>query len=137
MNESEQNKALVLRFYEDLSEGKVESALDCLGDDLEYLIGGHPESFPLAGKHSKSELVNVLGAIGTAIPAGVHVDIFSAIAEGSRVIVEFTARGVSATGKNYDNRVAFSCQVRDGKIRTVREYLDTLHANEVLMEPLR
>ena len=134
MNESQQNKALVLDFYSDLSSGNLEGAMSRLDENLEYRIGGHSTEFPLAGTHSKSELIEVLGAIGAAIPGGVQVDIFSAIAEGSQVVVEFIARGVSASGKTYENRVAFSCEVVGGKIRKVREYLDTLHANIVLME---
>ncbi|WP_326836846.1 nuclear transport factor 2 family protein [Amycolatopsis rhabdoformis] len=134
MDASQQNKALVLAFYSDLSAGNLPGALGRLDENLEYRIGGHPAEFPLAGVHSKSELIDVLGAIGAAVPDGVQVEIFSAIAEGSQVVVEFIARGVSATGKTYENRVAFSCEVADGKIRKVREYLDTLHANTVLME---
>ncbi|MFI5614909.1 nuclear transport factor 2 family protein [Amycolatopsis sp. NPDC051903] len=131
---SQQNKALVLDFYSDLSAGNHQGAMDRLDEDLEYRVGGNPAEFPLAGVHSKAELIEVLGKIGAAVPGGVQVEIFSAIAEGNQVVVEFIARGVSDSGKTYENRVAFSCEVIDGKIRKVREYLDTLHANAVLIE---
>ena len=36
------------------------------------------------------------------------------------------------SGKTYQNRYHFLCEVRGGKIQAVREYLDTMHANEVL-----
>lgn len=134
MNESQQSKELVLAFRRDLSAGNFQKAMDRLHEDLEYRIGGHAAEFPLAGVHSKSELIEALGAIREAIPGGVKVEIFSAIAEGRQVVLEFIARGVSVRGKTYENRVAFSCEVADGKIRKVREYLDTLHANTVLME---
>ncbi len=131
---SQQNKALVLDFYRDLSAGNFQGAMDRLDEDLEYRIGGHTAEFPLAGVHSKTDLIDVLGTIGAAVPGGVQVEIFSAVAEGNQVVVEFIARGVSAACKNYENRVAFSCEVVNAKIRKVREYLDTLHANTVLME---
>ncbi|WP_413105714.1 nuclear transport factor 2 family protein [Streptomyces sp. Inha503] len=137
MNVSSESKALVLAFFEDLSTGRLESALSRLDEDLEYCIAGNPKRFPLAGTHSKQGFVEVLTTIGATMPDGVRVDILSAVAEESRVVIETAARGVSATGKTYDNRVAFSCEVRDGKIRSVREYLDTIHANEVLAEQLR
>jgi ketosteroid isomerase-like protein len=133
MDESEQNKALVLDFYSDLSAGDYQAAKDRLDEDLEYRIGGHTAEFPLAGVHSKPELIDIIGRIHAAVPGGIDCEIVSAIAEGSRVVVEFIARGVSAKGRTYENRVAFSCEVVNGKIRTAREYLDTLHANTALM----
>ena len=35
-------------------------------------------------------------------------------------------------GKTYQNKYHFLMIVRDGKIHQVKEYLDTMHANEVL-----
>jgi uncharacterized protein len=35
-------------------------------------------------------------------------------------------------GKTCQSRHHFPCEVRDGKIRAVGEYLDTMHATEVL-----
>jgi len=37
-----------------------------------------------------------------------------------------------SNGKLYNNRYHFLIEIRDGKIQAVREYLDTMHANEVL-----
>jgi len=35
-------------------------------------------------------------------------------------------------GKTYQNKYHFLLLVRDGKIQQVKEYLDTMHANDVL-----
>ena len=53
-------------------------------------------------------------------------------AEDDRVAVEAEVRGVSPAGKVYDNRNFFAVEVRDGRIKAVREYFDTIHTSEVL-----
>ena len=55
-------------------------------------------------------------------------------AEGDRVAVEAESYGEMATGKIYNNLYHFLLEVRDGKIHAVREYLDTMHAKEVLLD---
>ena len=39
------------------------------------------------------------------------------------------------TGRGYNNFYHFLIRVRDGKIASVKEYLDTMHANKVLSTP--
>jgi len=39
------------------------------------------------------------------------------------------------TGRVYNNFYHFLIRVRDGKIASVKEYLDTMHANNVLCTP--
>jgi uncharacterized protein len=49
------------------------------------------------------------------------------------VAVEMDADGVSASGKEYHNHYRDLLEVRDGKIRAGREYLDTAHAQEIIV----
>jgi ketosteroid isomerase-like protein len=48
------------------------------------------------------------------------------------VTVEWIARGKSAKGKPYENYYNVMFEVKNGKVQTVREYVDTLYAKEVL-----
>ena len=52
------------------------------------------------------------------------------------VAVEAETLGTRADGKIYNNRYHYLVIVRDGMICERREYLDTIHANELLCEPL-
>ena len=53
-------------------------------------------------------------------------------AEGDRVAVEAESYAKMKNGKTYQNTYHFLFIVRDGKIQSVKEYLDTIHANAVL-----
>ena len=54
---------------------------------------------------------------------------------GDCVALEAGPRGETATGKVDHNLYHFLFEGRDGKIEAVREYLDTLYAKEVLVDP--
>ena len=52
---------------------------------------------------------------------------------GNTVIVELTNRGTPDNGKRYENEYCFLYEIEDGKIRRIREYVDTLTVKETLM----
>ena len=54
-------------------------------------------------------------------------------AEGERVAIEAESYGRHINGKTYNNLYHFLMVIRDGKISELKEYMDTMHANEVLV----
>jgi len=130
----EDNKRIVLEYFEHTSAGRIPEALSCLADDLTYWVAGDPERFPLAGTKSKPEFAELLGHLFEHMPKGVKVSPTGITAEGDRVALETTADAETATGKTYHNLFHFLFIVRDGKIHVVREYLDTLRAKEILVD---
>jgi ketosteroid isomerase-like protein len=132
---AEENKNVVLSFFENFSAGKVEAALAMLADTATWWVAGNPEQFVLAGTKTKAQFTELLNGIGMAMPKGLRVTPKGLTAEGERVAVEAESYGETATGKIYNNLYHFLFEVRGGKIQAVREYLDTMHAKEVLVDP--
>jgi uncharacterized protein len=131
MSESE-NKNVVLRLLENLSVGDIDAALALMDNDAVYWISGKPNQFPLASSYTKQQFAAMLSTVGRVMPNGITVSITATTAEDDRVAVEAEVCGVSATGKVYENKLFYAFEVRDGTIHSGREYLDTIHANEVL-----
>ena len=129
-----ENKNVVLRFFESLSAGRLDAALDLMDENAMWWVSGNPEYIPLAGRYGKNEIVGMVAMVGAAMPNGIELTVTSSTAEDDRVAVEAEVRGVSPKGKVYDNRNFFAVEVRDGRIRSVREYFDTIHTNEVLFD---
>ena len=129
-----ENKAMVLSFFENLSAGRLDAALDLMDDDAVWWVSGDREYIPLAGTYRKDELVGMVTMVGDAMPGGIRLTVTSSTAEDDLVAVETEVRGVSPKGKVYDNRNFFAVEVHDGRIRSVREYFDTIHTNEVLFD---
>jgi ketosteroid isomerase-like protein len=126
---TEESKKIVLGFFENLNAGGAPAALDALSDSATWWIQGN---FPLSGTRTKAQFVELLGQLGAAIDGALSLRVKGVTAEGGRVAVEAESFAKMKSGKTYQNRYHFLCEVRGGKIQAVREYLDTMHANEVL-----
>jgi ketosteroid isomerase-like protein len=130
----EKNKNIVLSFFEYFSAGEVDAVLALMADSATWWIAGMPDKFALAGTKTKTQVDELLQGLGTAMPKGLRLTSKGLTAEGNRVAAEAESYGETTTGKIYNNLYHFLFEVRDGKIQAVREYLDTMHADEVLVE---
>lgn len=131
---AETNKHVVLSFFDNFSVGKVDAALALMADSATWWVAGQPDKFALAGTKTKAQFAELLKGIGAAMPKGLRVTPHGLTAEGERVAVEAESYGETASGKIYNNLYHFLFEVRAGKIQAVREYLDTMHAKEVLVD---
>ena len=126
---AEDNKRFILGFFEDLSAGKGEAVLGAMADSATWWVLGN---FPLSGTKTKAQFAELIGQLGSKIDGGLRVTPTGLTAEGDRVAVEAESFAKMKNGKTYQNKYHFLFIVRDGKIQSVKEYLDTIHANEVL-----
>lgn len=131
---AEENKRLVLGLFEDMSAGNTEAVLGALADNATWWLAGNPKEFPLAGTMTKAEFAKLAGGITEAMPKGLKITPKGVTAEGNRVAVEAESYGELANGKVYNNLYHFLVECENGKITAVREYLDTIHANNVLVD---
>ncbi|MBI3758363.1 MAG: nuclear transport factor 2 family protein [Deltaproteobacteria bacterium] len=125
----EANKGIVLGLFENLSAGNADAVLGALADTATWWVQGN---FALSGTKSKKEFAELIGGLGSKVDGGMRVTPKGITAEGDRVAVEAESYAKMKNGKTYQNTYHFLFTVRDGKIQSVKEYLDTIHANEVL-----
>lgn len=125
----EENKRLILGFFENLSAGKGDAVMGTLADSATWWVQGN---FALSGTKKKAQFGALVGDLGAKIDGGLRVTPKGITAEGDRVAVEAESYAKMKNGKTYQNTYHFLFTVRDGKIQSVKEYLDTIHANEVL-----
>jgi uncharacterized protein len=130
---AEDNKKIVVSFFENFSTGKMEQALGMMADNATWSVMGKPDKFALAGTKTKAQFSELVKGIGAAMPKGLRVTPKGITAECDRVAVEAESYGETANGKVYNNMYHFLVEVRGGKIQAVREYLDTIHAQDVLV----
>ena len=71
------------------------------------------------------------GAMARYEPGSVSLEITAMVAEGDRVVLQWTSRARTVGGRDYENGCIGVFTVRDGRIRHVREYMDTLYAATV------
>src|ERR1700691_5335842 len=124
------HKKLVRGFFENLSAGNAPAAFDALGDAATWWIQGNIPS--LSGPRTKAQFADLLGQISSRTDGPLTLRVKGVTAEGDRVAVEAESFAKMKSGKTYQNRYHFLCEVSGGKIQAVREYLDTIHAADAL-----
>jgi ketosteroid isomerase-like protein len=125
----EENKKIVLGFIENLSAGNANAVFGAMADSATWWVAGN---FALSGTKTKAQFAELIGQLGPKIDGGLRVTPKGVTAEGDRVAVEAESYAKMKNGKTYQNLYHFLFVVRDSKIQSVKEYLDTAHAADVL-----
>jgi len=94
---------------------------------------GDERPWPLHGTMPMLEKLELISRVGPEIfPEGLGRRIVSrAFGAEDIALVEAQGDGVHVSGKPYRNRYAFVIDTEGNRVRAVREYLDTLHAEDV------
>ncbi|CAM3994820.1 SnoaL-like domain-containing protein [Novosphingobium lubricantis] len=126
---SDENKAVVARFFETFSSGNVQAMLDAMADGGSWWVSGRLEG--MSGRYDKASFGPLVeGAKAIYKSGGLVITPVSMIAEGNKVAVEATGFAELTDGRMYEPQYHFLITVRDGKVFEVREYMDTQHARE-------
>ncbi len=128
----EANKKLVADFFAHFGRKDVEGAMKMMAEDGTWWIGGKPELFPIAGLKSKQAITEILNSLVPGTKDGLAITPSAMIAEGNKIACEAESFGVLPNGRTYNNEYHFLIEVKDGKIASVKEYLDTMHTADVL-----
>ena len=130
--EEDANKAVVTEFMEVFSRGDVDAILAFLTDDATWWVAGTIEG--ISGTKDKAAFGEMLAGLSTLSTTGaIALTPKALIAEGDRVAAETESYAELANGRVYNNHYHFVFELSDGRIRRVREYLDTEHTRAVFL----
>lgn len=130
----DRNRAVVTEFMEVFSRGDVDGILACMSDSATWWVAG---SIPgISGTKDKAGFAEMLSGIAESTTTGaIRLTPLAFTAEGDRVAVETESYTELKNGRVYNNLYHFLFEVRDGKIHSVKEYLDTEHTTAVFVAP--
>ncbi|MCE0763642.1 nuclear transport factor 2 family protein [Pseudonocardia kujensis] len=130
----EENKKVVTEFMEVFSSGDVQGILGSLTDDATWWVAGNIPG--ISGTKDKAGFGEMLGGIAEGTTTGaITLTPLAFTAEGERVAVETESYAELKNGRVYNNLYHFVFTVRDGKISSVKEFLDTEHTTAVFVAP--
>lgn len=130
--QEEANKAVVTEFMEVFSRGDVDAILGFLTDDATWWVAGTIDG--ISGEKDKAAFGEMLGGLSTLTTAGAIALTPKALtAEGDRVAAETESYAEMSNGRVYNNLYHFVFELSDGRIRRVKEYLDTEHTRAVFL----
>ena len=121
---TQENVQIVKDFFAAMGRGDKHGLLALTSEEIEWIIPG--EDWPLAGTHrGHAGLADLLQTaseeLETSFPEPPEF-----VAQGDRVLVIGFARGkIKATNKTFEDNWIFAITVRDGRLTSIREYIDT------------
>ncbi len=112
-----------------MNRGDVAALVDAYADDGYVWTMGNTLA---SGKYDKQQISEFAGGIYDAFPAGITFEVLTMTAEADRVAVEATSTGEHVSGVPYCNRYHFLFTLRDGKLASLKEYMDTEMLTDVI-----
>ena len=125
----EANKEIARQFFERLSAGDVDGVVALYSDRCTCWVAG---TLPFSGTQPRERLPELIGGVGLMFPEGLRFDVRSLTAEADRVSAEAESFGRHVSGQVYNQLYHYLFVIRDGKIDEIKEYFDTVHAEDVL-----
>jgi uncharacterized protein len=121
---TQENVQIVKDFFAAMGSYNKQDLLALVAEDIEWIIPG--EDWPLAGTHrGHAELAAVLQKASEEVEM-TYPEPPEFVAQGDRVLVVGVATGkIKATNKPFKDDWVFDITVRDGKVKNIREYIDT------------
>jgi ketosteroid isomerase-like protein len=123
------NKSLARKFVDAISRADVDAIVNAYAPDGTCWTSG---TLPISGTFTRDQVAAASRGVLTVFPEGLRFTIHALTAEGERVAIEAESYGKHVSGKIYNNKYHFVLRARGGKIVEWREYMDTMHANDVL-----
>ena len=131
---AEQARQFVLDFFAELLSGNCK-CWDRVAEDATWQLMARAKDYPYPSDYTKASYRALVEGSGASFPNGLRFTILGTTAEEDRVAVEAESYGHTRAGKLYNNVYHLLVLLKDGKIQTAREYLDSGHATEVLERP--
>jgi len=130
--DAQKSKQVVLDFFQSMNEGEFEKSGQFFAEDATmWVVGSTPFSGTMYGRQEILEK-NFLPSKEFTVPGSASVELGDVIAEGDKVAAEWIFRRKMTSGKDYENYFFGLFSVKNGKIQTFREYLDTHYAQKML-----
>ena len=120
----DKNVQIVKGFFAAMGSGDRQGMLALAAEDIEWILPG--EDWPLAGMYrGHAGLTDLVKKESETIDMELS-EPREFVAQGDRVLVIGVAKGtIKATNKTFEDDWIFAITVRDGKLTSIREYIDT------------
>ncbi len=124
-------REFVLDFFKELANGD-EACWERVADDANWKLMARATDYPYPSDYTKASYRKLVADSAKDFPTGLRFTITGTTAEDDRVAIEAESYGVTRAGTLYNNLYHLLVLLEKDRIKTVREYLDSGHASEVL-----
>ena len=126
-------RCVLERYVDALEAGDQQTVRDLFAEDATWTLAAG--DLPISGTWEGRETILgefLASALSRYAPGSIRLEVTGMTAEGDRVVLQWTTRARTRDGDPYENGCIGVFTIRDGRIRAVREYMDTLYVRDVL-----
>lgn len=128
----EANKKTAVAFLAEFSGGKRDEAWARTTGDMVWMMMRRSLESTEVDQFTRNQYARMVNESDGMFPQGIAITPLSVTGDGNRVAIEATSTGPLANGTVYSNNYVFMFEFESGKIRCVKEYLDTAYARDSL-----
>lgn len=125
MSLTEESRRVVLKWFECVNEGRHGDLMALGAPDATWWVSGLKETFPLSGSYPYAEREKHMNEVLKGV-ISFKLTIKDITAEGDTVVVEASPRAETQDGRIYENDAMTKFVIKDGKIQSLREYVDVV-----------
>ena len=128
---TDNSKAVVREYVTAVLSGDREAVRSLFAEDATWTL--QAGDLPISGTYEGRDAIFdefLTEALGHYEPGSIDLEITGMTAEDDRVVLQWTSRARTTSGRPYENGCIGVFRIRDGRILAVREYMDTLYAHD-------
>ena len=130
-----ENKEVARAFFETLSRGDLEELWTSFLDDETTWTVCAVDILGAGSARGRAIVDEFLTPVrGLFKPGNPRVDLKNVLTDGRFVVVEAEGHGHFLNGLAYDNVYCFVLEIEGGRVRSLKEYMDTGYARRVVAE---
>lgn len=133
MNTETESSAVVQRYAAAVAAGDAQTARELFAPTASWTLAAG--DLPIAGTwEGRDAIIDEFLATAQSYftPGSINIEVTGIVAQDDRVVMQWTSRARTRTGRSYENGCVGVFTVAEGQIQHVREYMDTLYAREVV-----
>jgi uncharacterized protein len=118
------NKQQMQHVFAEMAKGSLDPLVEIMADDMQWSWMG-TESWTRTFEGKEAVVTELLAAVKATLTEPFEVIPHRFIADGDFVVIEHTGKNTTPDGRPYHNRYCWVCRFSNGKLRELREYMDT------------
>ncbi len=132
MNTEMDSRAVVQRYVTAVTAGDEQTVRELFAPSATWTLAAG--DLPIAGTwEGRDAIIDefLATALSYYAPDSIEIEVTGMVAEADQVVMQWTSRAQTRTGRPYENGCIGVFTIENGQIQTVREYMDTLYARDV------
>jgi uncharacterized protein len=129
-----ENKQLMQDIFAELAQGNSRQMVESMADDFRWIITGNTK-WSRVYDSKQTVIKELFGALRATLEGKISTAAHRFIADGDFVVVEARGNNITRNGKPYNNEYCYVFRLEEGKLREMKEYLDTELVTAALGDP--